>query len=164
MTGTLGDSAAGLAVINDGLDQGEFSDLVDRYYLPQPRLSVAQNIAPLASSMMDVSDGLVGDMAHICRHSGVGAAINAQKIPLSGAFGNLLATKAEYSEFRWNGGDDYELLFTADAKNDHLIDDISEKSDVKLTKIGKITEGLGVKLLNDEGAEIDVGDLGFRHF
>ncbi len=164
VSGTLGDSAAGLAVINDNLDKKAFSFLVDRYYLPQPRINLAKEVAPHVTSIMDISDGLISDVSHICRQSAVGATIEAKKIPVSEAFGNLLATKAEYSDLCLHGGDDYELLFTANAKSDQFLSDVSGESSVKLTKIGKITDDREVKLLNDEGIEIDTKDKGFRHF
>lgn len=164
VSGTLGDAAAGLAVIKEGLDPVANKFLIDRYTLPIPRLKLAEKISSSVTSMMDVSDGLVGDLKHICRHSRVGAIIESQKLPISAEFSNLLETKTGYSELCWCGGDDYELLFTANKKCDHLINNISKQCGVKLTKIGKITDGHDVILLDDDGTEINTVGKGFRHF
>lgn len=164
VSGTLGDAAAGLAVIKDGLCQKTFEFLIDRYNLPLPRMDLALELKPFVTAMMDISDGLMGDMGHICEQSGVAAQIFQQKIPISEAFGNLLATKADYNGLVWNGGDDYELLFTANAKHERMINEISNSVGVKVTKIGRIFDGCSVKLLNDEGIEINTKTKGFRHF
>jgi thiamine-monophosphate kinase len=164
VSGTLGDAAAGLRLIREGNSNSESQFLIERYNLPLPRLELSEKIVSIATSMMDISDGLMGDISHICRHSQVGAAIEQKKIPISIPFGNLLATKTDYSDLSWCGGDDYELLFTTDKKNDQLIRKISDECCVKLTSIGKITDGHIVKLLDDEGKEITTDQKGFRHF
>lgn len=164
VSGTLGDASAGLAVIEENLDSSAYKFLVDRYYLPTPQLKVSAKLASVVTSMMDISDGLIGDIAHICRHSKVGALIERRKIPISAEFGNLLETKSDYSDLCWSGGDDYELLFTANANCDNYIKQVSTQCDLKLTKVGKITDGHSVILLDDDGAKINIEGKGFRHF
>lgn len=164
VSGSLGDAAAGLEVIKKNLDPHKYRYLIDRYHLPQPRLKLASKLAELATSMMDISDGLLGDLSHICENSVVGAEVFAKKIPISTPFGNLLETKNEYSHLAWNGGDDYELLFTASLENGDQISKLSKKLGIELTKIGEITDGQNIRLLGDDGAEIDTKSKGYRHF
>lgn len=164
VSGTLGDAAAGLKLLMEGDNSVDNQFLIERYNLPNPQLALAEKIASIVSSMMDISDGLIGDISHICRHSQVGAVIERQKIPVSIPFGNLLATKPEYSDLSWCGGDDYELLFTTDKKNDQFIRQVSDECCVKITNIGKVMDGHTVKLLDDEGTEIRTKQKGFRHF
>ncbi len=164
VSGTLGDAAAGLAVIKDRLDQETFKYLIERYNLPQPRMCIALKLKSLVTAMMDISDGLIGDLGHICEQSGVGAKIFQQNLPISEAFGNLLETKADYNDLIWSGGDDYELLFTASAESARLIDQIANKCGVKLTKIGKVTDSRSIKFLDDDGIEVNIKNKSFRHF
>ncbi|HPF46421.1 MAG TPA: thiamine-phosphate kinase [Emcibacteraceae bacterium] len=164
VSGTLGDAAAGLLVLKEKMDPIKFEYLIKRYHLPEPRIELGKALSGIATSMMDISDGLLGDISHICRHSKVGAEIKVKKIPVSIALGNLLATKADYSSLIWSGGDDYELLFTTSPDKDQVIKELSEQLAIKLTKIGKITKGKKAMILDDEGAEIKYGKRGFSHF
>ena len=75
-----------------------------------------------------------------------------------------METKNEYSHLAWNGGDDYELLFTASLENGDQISKLSKKLGIELTKIGEITDGQNIRLLGDDGAEIDTKSKGYRHF
>lgn len=164
VSGTLGDAAAGLVVLREKMDQEKFEYLIKRYHLPEPRIKLGRALLEIATSMLDISDGLLGDISHICRHSNIGAEIESKKIPVSSALGNLLATKADYSSLTWSGGDDYELLFTTSPSNDHVIKKLSGQLGIKLTKIGKITEGHKVTILDGEGVEIKFNKRGFSHF
>ena len=164
VSGTLGNAAAGLLVIKDELDQERYSDLVNSYHLPEPRLKLGQELVGFTTSLMDVSDGLIGDLSHICRNSKVGAEINLSKIPKSLALGNLLETKNVYGHVVWGGGDDYELLFTAHKNDADNIRNLSDRLGLKLTKIGKVTQGDRVILLDDEANEVETDLKGFRHF
>ncbi|MBL4603877.1 MAG: thiamine-phosphate kinase [Emcibacteraceae bacterium] len=164
VSGTLGDAAGGLVVLQDDLDRTLYDELINRYYLPEPRLKLGRALTEIITSMMDVSDGLMGDISHICENSGVGAILNLEKIPSSQVFGNLLATNKAYSRLAWSGGDDYELLFTAPKNKNAVIKNLSDELGIKLTKIGEITKALQIKLLDDDGSEITQTKKGFRHF
>lgn len=164
VSGNLGDAAGGLAVLKDELDPEKHDDLIRSYYLPEPRLKLGRELASLVTSMMDISDGLIGDLSHICKNSAVGAEINLNKIPISSPLSNLLETKNVYDHVVWNGGDDYELLFTARENDDDTLRCLSDQFGIKLSKIGKITAGNRVTLLNDEGNELETELKGFRHF
>ena len=108
--GTLGDAAIGLRVLRGlAVTEDEAIALVDRYRTPRPRLALGQALRGLATAAIDVSDGLVADLGHICAASGVAAAIDA----LAAAAVGRRARRARRTEAALTGGDDYELLFTA---------------------------------------------------
>src|SRR5215467_10312150 len=113
VSGSIGDAALGLAVVRGRIPREEsLSPLVSRYHLPQPRLALGKRLAGLATACMDVSDGLVGDLGHICEASGLGAAIDAPRVPLSEPARAILAREPRWLKTVLTGGDDYELLFT----------------------------------------------------
>ncbi len=170
VSGTLGDGAAGLRLLKDKHtlkdigDVNNFAPLIERYHRPLPRLKLAIFLRDIATSAMDISDGLMADLAHICHNSNVGAVIEFKKLPVSPTFSNLLAIKKQYSILIWSGGDDYELLFTIADKDQDAIKELSRKLDIKLSKIGKITADHNIKLLDQTGSEIDISVGGFHHF
>ena len=113
VSGTIGDAALGLAVIRGRLPAGEGTDaLVDRQHLPQPRVALGQRLVGLATACMDVSDGLAGDLGHICEASGLGAVIEAARVPLSPPARTILARDPQWLTTMLTGGEDFELLFT----------------------------------------------------
>jgi len=160
VSGTLGDAALGLRVAKGeaiGLSPEHAGFLLDRYRLPQPRLALGRRLIGLAHAAMDVSDGLIGDLGHICAASGKSATIEAELLPRSAAAqGADLAALAA-------GGDDYEVLFTAPPAADAQLAALSVELGLPLTRIGRIGEGEGVRLLGPDGAEI-AGLAGYRHF
>ncbi len=163
VTGTIGDSYLGLQLIkNQELktieeSRGSDSYLISRYHVPQPRISVGTKLSGVATSCTDISDGLLADLENICNCSQVGAEIMLDKVPLSISLAEADAIKAI------TGGDDYELLFTAPENMERNINDISEKTGIKITKIGKITGDNAVTLLNKNGEIIPVFRSGYRH-
>ena len=117
VSGTIGDAALGLAVRNDAgrdwkLDDAQREHLSSRYLLPQPRNALAEAVRKLASAAMDVSDGLVGDLAKLARVSGVAAAVEVARVPLSAAARAALAADPALIETVLTGGDDYEIVCT----------------------------------------------------
>ena len=166
VSGTIGDSAAGLQVIKGSLDFLDFSDqiyLKNRYYLPQPRVALGLALVGLASAAMDVSDGLIQDMGHLCSASGLAAVINWPNVPLSPPVITLLESKSISISAIINGGDDYELLFTAPSILRPDIEELSKKTEVPLTRIGYMTEGADVLLMDKENQLISVAGAGFKH-
>jgi thiamine-monophosphate kinase len=118
VSGTLGDAALGLALLRRSLvlqDTVASEYLIDRYHLPQPRVAVGQGLVGVAHAMLDISDGLVADLGHLCDASRVRGVVEAEKLPLSRAA--RLAVDADQRRLMdvLGGGDDYELLFSAPA-------------------------------------------------
>ena len=116
-SGTLGDAAFGLLVAKGerkALSEEDADSLLDRYHLPRPRVTLGPRLRGLAHAAMDVSDGLLGDLSHLCRASKLSAAIEADRLPLSpAARAALMAGMGDGISTVSCGGDDYEILFTA---------------------------------------------------
>ena len=167
VSGTLGDSALGLGVLKGeitGLDPADRDFLVDRYHLPQPRVALGQRLIGLASAMIDVSDGLVGDLGHLCAGAGLAARIQASAVPSSAATRNILK-RAEYMiSAVLGGGDDYELLFTARPSMADRIGDAARAAGSMVTGIGAMEVGQGVHVYDDSGKEMAVARAGYSHF
>jgi thiamine-monophosphate kinase len=114
VSGTLGDGALGLRVLRGELAPDAAGHLARRYRLPEPRLALGAALAGVATAAMDVSDGLLQDLGHLCRASGCGAAVEATALPLSDAARAAVeAASAALLPLVLAGGDDYELLFAA---------------------------------------------------
>jgi thiamine-monophosphate kinase len=147
VTGTIGDGALGLLADTGRLpeaDPEQRAFLADRYLLPQPRLEFGRRLLGVASACMDVSDGLVGDLGHICERSGVRALVDAERLPLSAAAGATLARRPALLETVLTGGDDYELLFTVAPERREMIADIARATGVDAAEIGRIEAGRDV--------------------
>ncbi|KIL98790.1 Thiamine-monophosphate kinase [Paramagnetospirillum magnetotacticum MS-1] len=169
VSGSIGDGALGLKAIRGLLTgisaaYGEF--LSGRYRLPHPRVSLGPRLLDLAHGAMDVSDGLVQDLGHLCRASGLAARIEAARIPLSPAAAAALELDQSLLASVLTGGDDYELLFTASAEAAETLADLSSQLGVALTGIGRVEPGdTGkVTVIGADGREIPVVQGGWRHF
>ena len=124
VSGTIGDGALGLAAILGqltGVSQSDAAFLADRYRLPRPRLALGRRLRGLVHATMDISDGLVGDLQHICDASRVGAIIEVSRVPLSDAARTAITNAPTWIESVIGGGDDYELLFTASPSNEDAL-------------------------------------------
>jgi len=145
VTGTLGDAAAGVAMCLDPnlATEDEYARLVSqRFNRPTPRLREGRLIASLrkATAMLDISDGLAGDLGHICERSDVGVRIFADKLPVS-AENRILSRKVHGNEWHFSifGGEDYELLFTAPPEHaDELARQIMKETKTPVAIIGEI--------------------------
>ncbi|MDQ3478841.1 MAG: thiamine-phosphate kinase [Pseudomonadota bacterium] len=160
VAGTLGDSAAGLALLTD--DAEAVGVLVDVYRRPVPLLEMGQALAPQASAMMDVSDGLLLDLQRLCAASGCGAEVELDSLPLSRAFiaerGNDRAARL----FAATGGDDYALLAAFPPEIDPAVT-LSLPKKPTLACIGKLVAGSSV-MLTHGGEAIPLPErLGYEH-
>ena len=167
VSGTLGDAALGLGVLKGeitGLSAADQAFLVDRYHLPQPRVMLGQKLVGCVTAMIDVSDGLVADLAHICAASGVAARITASSVPHSTAAGNAIKAKKSRISAVLGGGDDYELLFTARPPMADRIGDAMRAAGIVVTGIGTMEIGQGVHVCDDNGKEMAVAKTGYAHF
>lgn len=171
VTGTIGDAALGLKLRLDPslAEQAHLSDdhrghLLDRYLLPQPRVVLAETVLTHASGSMDVSDGLVGDLAKMARASGVHIQISADTVPLSDAAIALSATSEALRAATLTGGDDYEIAMAVpEMQVDGLLADCLALS-VPATVIGRATAGEGIRVEDRHGRPLELGDGSFRHF
>jgi len=167
VSGTLGDAALGLAALQGKLELADAvarEFLIDRYSLPQPRLDIGQRLVGLARAMIDVSDGLVADLGHICDASGVAASVEAEKLPLSAAAAAALRLVPAAMATVLGGGDDYELLFTAPHGSEAALALLAQEVGVRITMIGAIAPGLGVEVIDRDGKPMPVEVAGYRHF
>ncbi|MCZ6765094.1 MAG: thiamine-phosphate kinase, partial [Alphaproteobacteria bacterium] len=167
VSGTVGDAELGLRLLNGEFETANAADrdyLIGRHYAPSPRVELAQAIVALATAGIDVSDGLVADLGHICVASGLGAVVELDAVPVSPAAARL-ATGADWpSTTLATGGDDYELLFTGPTGNADRIEAVAAQLGVPIARIGRMEAGQGVRLLAADGADIEVESGGYRHF
>ncbi len=151
VSGTIGDAAFALQHMGHPLQK--------RLDYPTPRCQLGQQLKGLASSMIDVSDGLAQDLGHILKASGVGAVLQLDQLPISSDIARLEQEK------KWQlalaGGDDYELCFTISPQNYHLL--AQQKLDVNLTIIGQITKNLGLTFFQN-GVDYSIQFHGYQHF
>ncbi len=156
VTGSIGDAVLGLEARRGKLrDQTGF--LTRRSLLPEPRVGLS--LAGIASAAIDVSDGLVQDLSHICRGSGLAAVIHAGRVPVSP---EAAALGLDYLEMRLTGGDDYELLLAVPPEHSDALR--AACGDVPVTEIGIFQPGEGVRVLSDSGAPLTLSTSGWKHF
>jgi thiamine-monophosphate kinase len=167
VSGTLGDAALGLGVLQGRLalpDATQREFLIDRYHLPQPRLELGQRLAGIAHAMLDISDGLVADLGHLCAASGVAAVVETAKLPLSAAAQPAVRSERQWLMAALGGGDDYELLFAAPGGAAAEIAALAREAGVAVSAIGRIESGSGVRVLAADGAALAVPSAGYHHF
>jgi thiamine-monophosphate kinase len=168
VSGTLGDAALGLKILQkDGL-HGKPEGLTRKHHSPSPRIHLGQAIAThhWATAMIDVSDGLLIDANHLLEESEVGARIWEDQIPLSKLYQKWIPSfsKSLY-RFALSGGEDYELLFTAPAEMRKRILHLALSLRIPIAQIGKIVpKKEGLHLIRKDGKEYAPSRLGFEHF
>ena len=159
LVGTLGDASAGLAILKD--DGEAEGPLVEAYRRPVPQLAAGRELAPYATAMMDISDGLLLDASRLCAASGCGAEIRLDTLPISRAFVAELGTDRRARIAAATGGDDYALLAAMPADFDPL--GLSLPPGTILARIGELAGGRGLKL-SDAAGEVPLPEqLGYEH-
>lgn len=165
VSGTIGDGALGLRVLRGEWPGDAAGHLARRYRLPEPRLALGAAIAPIATAGMDVSDGLVQDLGHLCRAARCAAEIAAAAVPLSGPAGDLIAADPALLACVLTGGDDYELLFTAAPDSAMALRDAAARAGVAVSRIGRMVAGAPeVTVLDAEGRTMPLSRGGWSHF
>jgi thiamine-monophosphate kinase len=172
VTGTIGDAALGLLVRGDagnatrwGLDRGQERHLVQRYLVPEPRNAAAAAVLSHASGSMDVSDGLAGDLAKLCKASGVTAAIDIARVPLSSAARAALKGNPELIETILAGGDDYEVLVTVPPRRVEPFRKAAAAVGVATAEIGAVAAGTGApRFLSQDGRPLALHQRSYSHF
>src|SRR6516162_1818796 len=170
ITGTIGDAALGVLIHRDAdlaqqwrLSGAASEHLRQRYLLPQPRNALAGALRKHASAAMDVSDGLAGDLAKLCRASGLAAEVDVDAVPMSDAARAALSADAKLIERIMTGGDDYEIVLTLPSAQFGAFRTDAESAGVPLSKIGQVTRGQGVRFLH-EGKVLSFAQPSYSHF
>ncbi|MDX1561569.1 MAG: thiamine-phosphate kinase [Gammaproteobacteria bacterium] len=192
VSGNLGDAAAALAQIggstaasggrpqryrntpaeadggsNGSADEGSADNalvdaLIAHFYYPEPRVALGVALNGLATAAIDVSDGLLADLGHLCRQSSCGAEIDLAALPLSGSLRALYA-EDDARAFALEGGDDYELCFTVPADQREAVVAAAADAQTPISEIGRLTEG-GALTGRDRGQSVPLETRGFTHF
>ncbi|MBV8603998.1 MAG: thiamine-phosphate kinase, partial [Pelomonas sp.] len=164
VSGTPGDARLALEVFRGALSlSGEQFESVRRAMeCPQPRVALGVALRGVATSAIDVSDGLLGDLGHVLRRSRVGATLDADALPLSA----VLAAQplARRREMGLAGGDDYELVFTAPPDARERVAAAATAAATRVTRIGRVDAEPGLRLVDAAGAPLDTRYASFDHF
>ncbi|MGH8772140.1 MAG: thiamine-phosphate kinase, partial [Burkholderiales bacterium] len=164
VSGKLGDAALTVAHLKKQLtlSMEELARCSPALHTPTPRVALGKSLRGIATSAIDISDGLISDLKHILERSQVGGVIELEKIPGSDILNR------QPPEITMNallsGGDDYELCFTARPQEREKIDALSRQLELPLTRIGRIEKDRGVTLLDERGRALDYKAQGFDHF
>jgi len=167
VSGTIGDAFLGLDLLRGAhpdLAPEHRDYLVRRFRLPEPRTELGPRLCGIARAMIDVSDGLLADLGHICETSRAAAIVELDLLPLSLAARAVVERDPGIRAQLAAAGDDYELLFAAPADAAEAIATLSLRLGLPVSKIGRIDVGTGVRLLNTDGHQIPLEATGYRHF
>lgn len=164
VSGTLGDARLALEVFRGtvALPGDDFETVRRAMELPQPRVALGLALRGLASSAIDLSDGLVGDLGHVLQRSGVGAVLHADALPRSDVLAALPLALQQLCVL--SGGDDYELLFTAPPERRDAVLAAGARAGVAVTRCGDIVTATGLHVLDAAGHELPAAWRGFDHF
>jgi len=166
VSGCLGNAACGLELCRQGMQAREEFALLCRAHLdPQPQVRLGRMLAGsgLMHAMMDISDGLATDLAHICQASGVGAEIMAEEVPLADELRKAAAAlQLSPMQLALQGGEDYQLVFSAPAQHSEPLRALSRQAGVDIYCVGRIVEGERV-MLRQDGAWQDITFRGYEH-
>ncbi|GJM14593.1 MAG: thiamine-monophosphate kinase [Pseudohongiella sp.] len=174
-SGALGDAAIALKLLgrkshldpqlefdHSIVDEEAREDILKAYFQPQPRLDIAATCGQWVNSAIDISDGLLADLGHICHRSGVGAEIELAALPYSEHVVELVPHKVREAA-ALAGGDDYELCLTVAAAKAAAFERAAAAAGFRVSCIGKITEGREIRCLNRVGEVVQGVGSGYRH-
>jgi thiamine-monophosphate kinase len=170
LTGNIGDSYAGLKILKQeiSIPDSISSHFINVHNQPTPLIETGRAIATsrLAGSMIDISDGLLSDLGHICNESGVGAVIYRSKLPISPEMQRLsIQANLDPLDFALSGGEDYILLVTVPEKNSKDFElALKGKNLSPLYPIGEISKDKGIRMIYDDGSIKELEPKGFDHF
>ncbi len=172
VSGSIGDAGLGLAILNGNLQHGSAgarATLVDRYRRPQPRVGLGERLVGLARAAIDVSDGLIADLGHICRQSAVGATVWLERVPLSAAALAMIGDDECDRTALLTMGDDYELVFAVPKERVTEVTSLAVELSLPLTEFGVITPAESpweaeVTVLGRRGQALLLDRCGYRHF
>lgn len=161
ISGSIGDASLGLRSYNGEDNISE--KCINRLNQPEPRIELGIALAGIATSCIDISDGFISDLGHICKQSSCGAEVRLNDLPVSVDYKKYFNDQPDYSNVI-SFGDDYELCFTIDSKNKMKIPNVSKKINISLTCVGEITDSNTIKFLDENNVELNLSNKGFEHF
>jgi thiamine-monophosphate kinase len=171
VSGTIGDALLGLRLLREpelaagwGLSDEEGAFLVDRYRRPSARYALILPLRQCARAAIDVSDGLVGDIGKLCKASGVGATVEAARVPLSAAAAKAVAHAPDLLAELITAGDDYEIVAAMEPSHTSVFEQEGREHNVNVTTIGEIRSGAGVDVVDAKGRPLALDHTGFAHF
>jgi thiamine-monophosphate kinase len=168
VTGTVGDSALGLKLLREKstqLKHGPVAQLLNRHHRPTPRLAAGALLGKekLATAMIDISDGLLQDLGHICQASRIGAVIWNEQLPLSRAYRTVAGKQG--TRYALSGGEDYELLFCARPRQRRRVEKLPNRANVAISRIGTCVDRTeGINVVDATGKAIPLRGQGYDHF
>jgi thiamine-monophosphate kinase len=165
LSGQVGEAALGLASLQGKITLPESlrSPCLDALHCPEPRVELGLMLRDIANSAIDISDGLLADLSHILERSNVAAQVQFSRIRSPDSFAKL-SDQRIVQQCLLAGGDDYELCFTAVIEQRGAIEQLSEKLNLPLTRIGGITAGKGLQVLAADGKPMNIERMGYDHF
>ena len=170
VTGALGGSSAGLEILKKGLwgekNRDAYEDSVTRHLTPSPRVDEARYLAAskVASSMIDISDGLIQDLDHICTESNVQGKLLMAAVPVSDSYQYICKEMGLNSHLPLCGGEDYELLFTVPPDRIGFVDSFRALFSCGVTRVGEICHGNGVSVYDEQNNPVELDVCGYDHF
>lgn len=163
VSGTLGDAALALALLQSGVGTERIAaELLSRLNRPEPRVKLGMALAELAHCAIDISDGLLADLQHMLTAASLGAEIDTRLLPKSTAFNAMSDSIEESLAMQLNGGDDYELCFCVPPEHKNKIAMVASECDIPLTRIGKVC--ISNMICDSGGTELNPDRLGYQHF
>lgn len=166
VSGSIGDAACALSRRLDGASEDDDASrwLARRLDRPEPRLELGCALRQLASSAIDISDGLCADLGHILQASGVAGTVHGARLPLSEPLRQRAPNERQALAWALSGGDDYELCFTVPSDRCAEVRARAGALGVELTEVGTIEAGSGLRISDAEGQPLDSTRLGYQHF
>jgi thiamine-monophosphate kinase len=165
VTGSLGDAGLALRLLQSGETGTQAAEyLLQRLNRPSPRVEIGRRLIDIASSAIDISDGLLADLSHILERSDCGAGVLLQEIPLSEQYLSLMQDSKECHTLAATAGDDYELCFTAPEERLSELEAIAMDCHCPIHCIGRIEEKPGLRCYDRDGHELAMEQLGYQHF
>lgn len=164
VSGTPGDAAAALQLLQSGANTAQHADLLMRLARPQPRVALGVALRGLASAAIDVSDGLLADLGHVGHASAVAMDVHVQLLPVSAALRRYDMTDTARLALQLGGGDDYELAFCMPLGHEATLAARLDPEDIGFSRIGEVRAGTGVRALDARGTPIHLDRAGWEHF
>ena len=167
VTGDIGDAAIGLHVILNSLEDEKLKPCINKLNRPEVKVGFAEELVLYSDCAIDISDGLIADLGHILKASLCGANIKLEDVPLSSTakyfFDHYYKSNTDWSMVL-TGGDDYELCFTVNNKNESAVIELAKKHHTKISCIGEITDSKQLDFYDVNNELINFSNTGFKHF